>query len=314
MIQSQIDDLQEIFNNHIGTYIFDVLVETLDSFLAAHPAEVILKTRNDQGLILSFGNVKYFSLISPAKAKPVICAGAAEPNYRKNPIPVIRFSNSNPRLREIPHSSLFPYSKPGWTYVHLHGETILALPHLLEEQLNIFYERPGASSTVVGKESRPMKNEADKVDDSPNEMFSVVIIILGIIIGLYGLINLPLGGGLFPVILGFVIVAIGGALVPEQTKSNVSFEEARYLLFGRGNPPKANPDRTYNYSSSEHEESIHCPRCHSSQISTIKRGFKVGRAIGAGLATGAIGGIVAGAAGKNKILIVCLKCKHQWSL
>lgn len=56
---------------------------------------------------------------------------------------------------------------------------------------------------------------------------------------------------------------------------------------------------------------VYCPKCYSTQVSANKRGFKMGRAVVAGTLTlGA--GLLAGAAGKNKIEITCLKCGHKW--
>ena len=154
MESSQVKDLRDIFGNHIGTYIFDTFLEILDSILSAHPREVYLKTRNDEGQILSSGNVQYFSLVSPQKSKPVICAGATEPRISKHPIPVIRFTNTNPYLKisGIPQKNLFPYSKPDWTYVCLNGDTILSVKKLIEEQINIFYERPTDPAVLTQNE------------------------------------------------------------------------------------------------------------------------------------------------------------------
>ena len=56
---------------------------------------------------------------------------------------------------------------------------------------------------------------------------------------------------------------------------------------------------------------VYCPKCYSTQVSANKRGFKMGRAVVAGTLTlGA--GLLAGAAGKNKIEVTCLKCGHKW--
>lgn len=50
---------------------------------------------------------------------------------------------------------------------------------------------------------------------------------------------------------------------------------------------------------------VKCPECGSTQITANKRGFSLGRA----LAFGVVGGLV----GKNKVVITCLKCGHQWN-
>ncbi len=57
---------------------------------------------------------------------------------------------------------------------------------------------------------------------------------------------------------------------------------------------------------------ITCPKCGSTQIHAGKRGFKTGRAVGVGLFTFCLGGVIAGAAGKNKVMITCLNCGHTW--
>lgn len=62
------------------------------------------------------------------------------------------------------------------------------------------------------------------------------------------------------------------------------------------------------------EESIQCPKCRSKQIQIGKRGFKTGRAVGIGLLTFGLGGIIAGAAGMNTMVCTCLKCGNQWKV
>ena len=58
---------------------------------------------------------------------------------------------------------------------------------------------------------------------------------------------------------------------------------------------------------------VYCPKCYSTQVSANKRGFKMSRAVVAGTLTlGA--GLLAGAAGKNKIEVTCLKCGHKWKV
>lgn len=63
------------------------------------------------------------------------------------------------------------------------------------------------------------------------------------------------------------------------------------------------------------EEPIKCPKCGSTQIHVHERGFKTGRAIAGGLLTGNILiAAAAGATGKNKIELVCLKCGHKFNI
>jgi hypothetical protein len=57
---------------------------------------------------------------------------------------------------------------------------------------------------------------------------------------------------------------------------------------------------------------IRCPKCGSSQITANKQGYKVGRAVGVGLLTFGIGGLVAGAIGAGNVNITCLNCGNTW--
>lgn len=59
----------------------------------------------------------------------------------------------------------------------------------------------------------------------------------------------------------------------------------------------------------------HCPKCHSTSISTQKRGFKLGRAIATTALTGFIDvGAVAGVAGSGKMINICQKCGYKWKI
>lgn len=61
------------------------------------------------------------------------------------------------------------------------------------------------------------------------------------------------------------------------------------------------------------DETLLCPKCHSSQLHIGKRGFKVGRAAAASILTGnVIYTMLAGGIGQNDIEIVCLKCGHKF--
>lgn len=59
------------------------------------------------------------------------------------------------------------------------------------------------------------------------------------------------------------------------------------------------------------DEAIMCPACGSSQLTAGKKGFGLGKAAVGGLLLGPLG-LLGGAIGKNKVLITCLKCGHQW--
>jgi Zn finger protein HypA/HybF involved in hydrogenase expression len=57
---------------------------------------------------------------------------------------------------------------------------------------------------------------------------------------------------------------------------------------------------------------IKCPKCGSTQIHADKRGFKAGRAVAGTLIAGPLAGLATGGAGKNKVIITCLGCGHQF--
>lgn len=69
----------------------------------------------------------------------------------------------------------------------------------------------------------------------------------------------------------------------------------------------SNPEVTKKSSANSNvvkDDKIHCPKCNSTQITAHKKGFSMGKAF--------VGGILLGDVGKNKIIITCLNCGHQW--
>ena len=58
-------------------------------------------------------------------------------------------------------------------------------------------------------------------------------------------------------------------------------------------------------------EPVKCPRCGSTQISSDKKGFGVGKAVIGNAIAGPIG-LAAGNIGAKKVRITCLKCGKQW--
>lgn len=60
------------------------------------------------------------------------------------------------------------------------------------------------------------------------------------------------------------------------------------------------------------DESIKCPKCGSTQITTNKKGFSGTKAAAGVVIAGGIG-LAAGDIGSNKVIITCLKCGHQFA-
>lgn len=55
----------------------------------------------------------------------------------------------------------------------------------------------------------------------------------------------------------------------------------------------------------------YCPKCHSTSLSSHKKGFGIGKAVVGAWATGGIG-LIAGNIGAKKVRVTCLKCGHQF--
>lgn len=56
----------------------------------------------------------------------------------------------------------------------------------------------------------------------------------------------------------------------------------------------------------------YCPKCLSTSVQPLKKGFGVGKAIVGGALLGPIG-LLGGAIGKNKIELHCVKCGHKFT-
>ena len=54
-----------------------------------------------------------------------------------------------------------------------------------------------------------------------------------------------------------------------------------------------------------------CPKCGSTSLTANKKGFSVTKGV-IGLAVSPLAGAVVGSTGKNKVIVTCLKCGHQW--
>lgn len=58
---------------------------------------------------------------------------------------------------------------------------------------------------------------------------------------------------------------------------------------------------------------IKCPICGSEQIHVEKKGFNAVKAVAGTVLVDPLVGAIAGSAGKDKIVLTCLKCGHQFS-
>lgn len=55
----------------------------------------------------------------------------------------------------------------------------------------------------------------------------------------------------------------------------------------------------------------YCPKCVSTSVQPVKKGFGLGKAVVGGVLLGPVG-LLAGAIGKNKIDMYCMKCHNKW--
>lgn len=71
------------------------------------------------------------------------------------------------------------------------------------------------------------------------------------------------------------------------------------------------PSEQVSYQADHDSNVASCPKCGSTSITANKKGFSLAKGA-LGVATvGAYGAIAAGH-GKNKVIVTCLKCGHQW--
>ncbi|MDU1412606.1 MAG: hypothetical protein E6929_07290 [Clostridium sp.] len=66
-----------------------------------------------------------------------------------------------------------------------------------------------------------------------------------------------------------------------------------------------------NYQPVQDNNVARCPKCGSTSLTANKKGFSVTKGV-VGLAVSPLAGAVAGGAGRNKVIVTCLKCGHQW--
>lgn len=84
-------------------------------------------------------------------------------------------------------------------------------------------------------------------------------------------------------------------------------------------PVKSNPDwyakihaKMQAKREAQQEPPIpHCPKCGSTSITVMKKGFGVGKSLIGGAVAGPVG-LLAGGIGANKVQRVCINCGHKF--
>ncbi len=121
---------------------------------------------------------------------------------------------------------------------------------------------------------------------------------------------------------GKLLIAINPITCPHCQKSIEA--EAKILPKGSNISPEAaekwnlsdyyKPRKIFNVNIIEDEEKkkLRCPKCSSTNIQFIKKGFDLGGAVLGGIFAGGAG-LVAGGLGSNDVMCVCSNCGHQWA-
>ena len=136
-----IDDLREIYKGKVPSILFNILIFFLEHIFKHWDKLIEIKTRSDK----TGEPLGYFGVFLNGTKRPVVFAGGIEKNPEDVPVPVIRFSNSNPILKYIPSRLIFPYrkNKPGnsneqnWINVIISDESISMLLSLMVYQIHV---------------------------------------------------------------------------------------------------------------------------------------------------------------------------------
>lgn len=69
--------------------------------------------------------------------------------------------------------------------------------------------------------------------------------------------------------------------------------------------------KTNDIEDDDNDNVARCPKCGSTSLTANKKGFSATKGV-IGLAVSPLVGAVVGSTGKNKVIVTCLKCGHQW--
>ncbi|MED4228357.1 TerD family protein [Neobacillus cucumis] len=105
--------------------------------------------------------------------------------------------------------------------------------------------------------------------------------------------------------------------VSTNQQGQTNFDSYRQNQFNQSSNQPAYGYPQTNYSappshSSYAGDDIMCPRCHSTNVSTGKKGFGIGKAAIGGLILGPVG-LLGGFLGKNQLKFTCNHCGSSWS-
>ena len=100
---------------------------------------------------------------------------------------------------------------------------------------------------------------------------------------------------------GTKMVKYAGAIIPKDPESAAI-------------DPSADKKRLFDPHIVEKAEAakLRCPKCSSTNIQFIKKGFDLGGAVIGGILAGGAG-LVAGGLGSNDVMCVCSNCGHKWT-